>query len=75
MTVAELIEELQYLDPNLEVKISYNYGDYWHTMVAKDIRCVEDAFIEYSDYHRMDKVVESEDEDEDSDGKMVILLS
>ena len=70
MTVAELIEYLQEEDQTLGVKFSYNSGDYWRTQVAKDIETVETGLVEYSDYHRMDKVVEN-----DEDGTLVLLLS
>jgi hypothetical protein len=70
MTVAELIEYLQEQDQTLEVKFSYNSGDYWRTQIAKDIETVETGLVEYSDYHRMDKVVEN-----DEDGTLVLLLS
>jgi hypothetical protein len=70
MTVAELIEYLEEQDQTLEVKFSYNSGDYWRTQVAKDIEEVETGLVEYSDYHRMDKVV-----DNDEDGTLVLLLS
>jgi hypothetical protein len=66
MTVAELIEYLQEEDQTLEVKFSYNSGDYWRTQVAKDIETVETGLVDYSDYHRMDKVVEN-----DEDGTLV----
>jgi len=70
MTVAELIEYLEEQDQTLEVKFSYPSGDYWRTQVAKDIEEVETGLVEYSDYHRMDKVVDEEDE-----GTLVLLLS
>jgi hypothetical protein len=70
MTVAELIEYLEEQDQTLEVKFSYPSGDYWRTQVAKDIEEVETGLVEYSDYHRMDKVV-----DNDEDGTLVLLLS
>ena len=69
MTVAELIEYLQEQDQTLEVKFSYNSGDYWRTQIAKDIETVETGLVDYSDYHRMDKVVEN-----DEDGTLVLLL-
>ena len=70
MTVAELIEYLQEEDQTLEVKFSYNSGDYWRTQIAKDIETIETGLVDYSDYHRMDKVVEN-----DEDGTLVLLLS
>jgi hypothetical protein len=69
MTVAELIEYLQEEDQTLEVKFSYNSGDYWRTQVAKDIETVETGLVDYSDYHRMDKVVENNE-----DGTLVLLF-
>ncbi len=66
MTVQELIEELKYMDPNAEVHFSYNYGDHWRTTVAPAVREVFDGKVEYSEYHRMHKLVDEYDEDEDS---------
>jgi len=86
MKVSKLIEMLQDMDPEAEVKFVYNYGDYWRTDVAANIDRIEEGEVEYSEYHRMDKVVEpdyDEDEEELEEGeepapkketKSVILL-
>lgn len=71
MTVNELKDLLEGFDGEMEVKFSYNSGDYWRTQVASNIRDVEEGYVKYSDYHRMDKI----DEDEDEDSKRVVLLS
>ena len=71
MTVNELKEYLEQFDGEMEVKFSYNSGDYWRTQVAKDISDVEEGYVKYSDYHRMDQI----DEDEDEDSERVVLLS
>jgi hypothetical protein len=71
MTVNELKEYLEQFDGDMEVKFSYNFGDYWRTQVAEDISDVEEGYVKYSDYHRMDKI----DEDEDEDSERVVLLS
>ena len=71
MTVNELKEYLEQFDGEMEVKFSYNSGDYWKTQVAKDISDVEEGYVKYSDYHRMDQI----DEDEDDDSERVVLLS
>jgi hypothetical protein len=71
MTVNELKEYLEQFDGDMEVKFSYNFGDYWKTQVAEDISDVEEGYVKYSDYHRMDKI----DEDEDEDSERVVLLS
>ncbi len=78
MKVAELIEELEYLDPeqDLDIKIAYNSGDYWRTVVAADIEEIEIVTVEYSDYHNKDKVIypdDSEEELEDNARKALIL--
>ena len=75
MTVAELIEYLEEQDKTLEVKFSYNSGDYWRTQVAKDLDSVEVGHVIHSDYHRMDKVVDSEDPEETEYALEVLLLS
>ena len=71
MTVNELKEYLEQFDGDMEVKFSYNFGDYWKTQVAEDISDVEEGYVKYSDYHRMDQI----DEDEDEDSERVVLLS
>ena len=62
MTVQELIQSLEGFDPNMEVKFAYNYGDYWGTEVASRIGDVDEGQVRYSDYHRMDKVTDYDDE-------------
>ena len=57
MKVSELIEILGRYDQDVEVHFSYNYGDHWRTQVAPAISQVWDGLVEYSDYHRMDKLV------------------
>jgi len=71
MTVNELKDILDQFDGDMEVKFSYNYGDYWRTQVAKDISDVKEGYVTYSDYYQMDKI----DEDENEDSKLVILLN
>jgi hypothetical protein len=71
MTVNELKEYLEQFDGEMEVKFSYNFGDYWRTQVAASINDAEEGYVKYSDYHRMSKV----DEDEDDDSERVVLLS
>lgn len=70
MLVADLIEELKCMPQDAEVHFEYNYGDHWRTHVAPSVSRVEMGLVEFSDYHRMDKVVEPDwDDDEDSDPK------
>ena len=65
MTVQELMEQLGYMNPEAEVHFAYNYGDHWRTEVAPKISRVSEGIVEFSEYHRMDKlVVVEEDYDE-----------
>jgi hypothetical protein len=61
MNVAQLIEQLQCLDQEAEVHFAYNYGDHWRTEVAPSVSRVDEGVVEFSDYHRMDKIVDDED--------------
>jgi len=60
MLVKELIESLKYMDQDAEVHFAYNYGDHWRTEVAPKVSQVTEGVVEYSDYHRMDKMLEEE---------------
>jgi hypothetical protein len=68
MKVSELIEQLGYMNPEAEVHFSYGYGDHWRTQVAPRVSNVFDGVVQYSEYHRMDKLVEDEDEMYEEDG-------
>jgi len=61
MKVKDLIEQLGFMNENAEVHFSYNYGDHWHTEVAPRVDSVEEGVVKYSDYHRMDKMVDDDD--------------
>jgi hypothetical protein len=67
MNVTQLREMLEDLEAQgkgeMEVLTSYNYGDYWRTQVAQGVDAVEEATVVYSEYHSMDKVVDTEDDD------------
>ena len=72
MTVQDLIEQLEGMDPEMEVHIGYNYGDYWKTQVAPKATTVEEQYIKYSDYHQMDKI---SNDDDNEDDKLVLVIS
>ena len=81
MIVQELINLLQWQDPNAEVHFAYNYGDHWRTQVAPSVASVEEGVVEFSDYHRMDKMVEEYEDQFDeetgefrSDVRRVVVL-
>jgi len=60
MKVSQLIEELQCMDQDADVHFAYNYGDHWRTEVAPKVGRVDEGKVVYSDYHRMDKIMEDE---------------
>ena len=80
MRVQDLIELLQQENPEAEVHFSYNYGDHWRTQVAPTVDSVETGYVKYSDYHRMHKVTDDEDDiyledgERDEDIKEVVLI-
>jgi hypothetical protein len=61
MKVSELIEQLGYMDKDADVHFAYGYGDHWRTTVAPKVSQVFEGVVEFSDYHRMDKMIEDED--------------
>jgi hypothetical protein len=73
MTVKELMNTLEDFDPNMEVKFAYNFGDYWGTEVANNVTEIDEGQVRYSDYHRMDKVVDDEN-DEEYYTKTVVII-
>jgi hypothetical protein len=80
ITVQELINQLQFMDPNAEVHFTYNYNDHWRTQVAPEVDSVEVGYVRYSDYHRMNKVLDDdcdiylEDGERDEDVTEVVLI-
>ena len=67
MIVKELIESLKYMDQDAEVHFSYCYGDHWRTEVAPKASRVNEGIVAYSEYHRMDKLVQDEEDCYDED--------
>ena len=60
MNVAQLIEELQSMDQDAEVHFAYNYCDHWRTEVAPKVGSVCEGAVVYSEYHRMDKMLDAD---------------
>ena len=67
MKVKDLIEQLGYMDLEADVHFAYNYGDHWRTEVAPKVSQVSEGVVEFSDYHRMDKLVTDEEDCYDED--------
>ena len=65
MLVRDLIELLEGYDADMEVHYAYNYGDHWRTEVAPKVGDVREGVVEFSEYHRMDKVASEDYDDED----------
>jgi hypothetical protein len=79
MLVKDLIEQLGYMDKDAEVHFTYNYGDHWRTQVAPKVSEVSEGIVEFSDYHRMDKLADEDFEDEepgnpDENVRRVVLI-
>jgi len=77
MQVFQLIEQLMDLDPNAEVHFSYNYGDHWRTEVAPAVHSVGAGLVKYSEYHRMDKLLDEDEmyeEEGDFDGTRRVVV-
>lgn len=62
MLVRDLIELLEGYEADMEVHFAYNYGDHWRTEVAPNVSNVREGVVEYSDYHRMDKIATIEED-------------
>ena len=79
MQVFQLIERLMDLDPNAEVHFSYNYGDYGRTEVAPNVSQVDEGLVKYSEYHRMDRLMDENEmyeEEGDFEGtRRVVVLN
>ena len=72
MKVKDLMRDLEDMNPEAEVHFAYNYGDHWRTEVAPAISRVDEGAVVYSEYHRMDKMLEDEyDTEFDDDGNEV----
>jgi hypothetical protein len=61
MLVRDLIEQLGFMNEDAEVHFSYCYGDHWRTEVAPRVSNITEGVVEFSEYHRMDKMVDDED--------------
>lgn len=73
LTVEELIEELQSMPKEAIVCFGYNYGDYWHSQVAKGVKSVEGQQVVWSDYHTMHKEANPEYNEDDEQYDVVLL--
>lgn len=78
MTVGELIEQLKDFDENMEVCLTYNYGDYWKTDVAPPVCEVDTAEVCYSEYHGMNKIPKEREDgtrySDEQDVETVVVL-
>ena len=77
MKVSQLIEQLGYMDKDAEVHFSYNYGDHWHTEVAPNVSQVDEGLVKYSEYHRMDKLMDENEmyeEEGDFEGTRRVVI-
>jgi len=75
MTVRELIEELEQQDPDKEVLFAYPARDYIRSILAGEIKRVEESPVRYTEYHNKHKVINEDEFDEDKGDGWVVLLS
>lgn len=68
MTVSDLKEQLEQYPDDTPVYFTYDYGDHWNTIVAKEVSSVEEGAVKHSDYHNMPKV------DDEAEENNAILL-
>ncbi len=74
MTVRELIERLEGMDPEAEVHFAYNYGDHCNTMAAPVVDQVEEMYVEPNAYVDTDALVDDEDVDEDNPNQRRVVV-
>lgn len=67
MLVRDLIELLKEYPEDLEVHMAYGYGDHWRTTVAPKVSQVFEGAVSFSEYHRMDKLIEIDEDYDDED--------
>ena len=77
MKVKELIAKLQMEDGEAEACIAQPSHDYWGSTCAREVNNIELANVTWSEYHRMNKVVDYDNIEnyEEEELKNVVLLS
>lgn len=77
MTVAQLRKMLSYFDDDQEVFFSFPSGDYWGTILAREVDDVNLGMVKWSEYHRACKLVDEDPDnrDEDEELKEVLILT
>ena len=60
MKVAALIAMLEGERQDADVHFSYCYNDHWRTHVAPKATQLFAGAVQYSEYHRMDKLIDEE---------------
>ena len=73
MKVQELKKLLENFDDESDIGFSYNYGDRHRTSVVGNIRHVNEVLVVLSEYHKMLRVVEDDDEHDPEAKTMVVL--
>lgn len=74
MTVKELIEELQDLDPNALVLTQAPSGDYWGNTLALQIEQVDLLEIGWSEYHRAWRIGDDDKASCDPHKQTVVII-
>ena len=74
MKVAQLIEQLTRMDQDAEVHYRVPSGDYWGNELAFEAGQVQSEYIEFSDYHRENKLVDPESDSFNRENSKRIVL-
>jgi hypothetical protein len=60
--------------PNIEVKFAHPSHDYWRTELASDIDSITEEQVKYTEYHRQDKIVDTEYGEEVEGARTVLVI-
>lgn len=75
LTVAELIEELEQMDPNLRVVFAYTSSDHWGTQVARVVTTVDETSLAWNEYHSLPAPADSDEASDKNDIVDAVVLN
>lgn len=70
ITKQDLLNALEHVPADAEIRLAQPTHDYWHTRLAVSIQSVCQQFIQHTDYHNADAI----EEEDDGDTKTVWVL-
>jgi len=75
MNVKELREELENYPDDLTVRFSYDNGDYWHHMIAQEVKYIDVLPVKQNDYVENFIIDDNEEGEFVEDENMALVLS